>query len=364
MPIICNAKGAQFWKEVNAKLEELGKSVEDIHEVCPELAVTTLRKWQSKGALPASEHICLIKNCLDQWAETKPEPVNEISAGENPMVVDTNEIEKLKEKIKELTNANRSWGKKLYFANKQIIKFGGKPIEGNFEAPNDNERVAELEELLQSRDIELADLGKLSKETAEREAHYKAECDRLQNLVDEKDRAVKEAVAELEQTEGYLLEAKGSIQAAQECVDSKNEVIAAMMEDIEKLKAIAKDYVDELEERNRVINVYQHEKELLLDKNKALQATLHDERQCVNELLIKPSYYMKGGIECKDLIAIMLEDVSGINAFNLGNAIKYLWRWQGKNGAEDIAKCITYLEELRNGILDKATEESEAEGNC
>lgn len=310
MPIICNAKGVQFWKEVNAKLEELGKSVEDIHEVCPELAVITLRKWQSKGALPASEHICLIKTCLDQWAETKPEPVNEISAGENPMVVDTNEVEKLKAKI--TAQEKRMWtlAARIKTANKKLRACGQQEVKADdFEAPSDNERVAELEELLQSRDIELTDLGKLAKETAEREAHYKAECDRLSNLVDEKDRAINEALADMERLNGTLFEVKGSLLAAEECIDTKKELITALNEDVEKLKANFKDYVDKLEERNRVINVYQREKELLQNKIEELQRTCADERQCVNELLVKPSYYIKGGIECKDLIAIMLEEV-------------------------------------------------------
>lgn len=32
-------------------------------------------------------------------------------------------------------------------------------------------------------------------------------------------------------------------------------------------------------------------------------------------------------------------------SFNLGNAIKYIWRWQEKNGVEDLKKARWYLDD-------------------
>lgn len=52
---------------------------------------------------------------------------------------------------------------------------------------------------------------------------------------------------------------------------------------------------------------------------------------------INPSYY-KGKIECIDVI-------EQLNAsFCIGNVIKYVWRWKGKNGIEDLKKAKWYLE--------------------
>ena len=52
---------------------------------------------------------------------------------------------------------------------------------------------------------------------------------------------------------------------------------------------------------------------------------------------INPSYY-KGKIECIDVI----EQLEA--SFCIGNVIKYLWRWKGKNGIEDLRKAKWYLE--------------------
>lgn len=67
-----------------------------------------------------------------------------------------------------------------------------------------------------------------------------------------------------------------------------------------------------------------------------------------------PSHY-GGSIECIDAIAAATATLSGIEAFDVGNAIKYLWRWKQKNGKEDLEKAawyvnhlIKYLEGLRN----------------
>ena len=52
---------------------------------------------------------------------------------------------------------------------------------------------------------------------------------------------------------------------------------------------------------------------------------------------INPNYY-KGKIECIDVI----EQLGA--SFCIGNVIKYVWRWKGKNGIEDLRKAKWYLE--------------------
>lgn len=59
-----------------------------------------------------------------------------------------------------------------------------------------------------------------------------------------------------------------------------------------------------------------------------------------------PSHYTQGGIECIDAIKAATVGLTGIEAVCAGNAIKYMWRWKFKNGAEDIRKAMWYLEKL------------------
>ena len=55
-----------------------------------------------------------------------------------------------------------------------------------------------------------------------------------------------------------------------------------------------------------------------------------------------PSHYNMGGIECIDGIEAALgEHYIG---FLIGNVIKYCWRYEHKNGVEDIKKARYYLE--------------------
>ena len=59
-----------------------------------------------------------------------------------------------------------------------------------------------------------------------------------------------------------------------------------------------------------------------------------------------PSHYTQGGIECIDAIKAATIGLTGIEAVCTGNAVKYMWRWKFKNGAEDIRKAMWYLEKL------------------
>ena len=59
-----------------------------------------------------------------------------------------------------------------------------------------------------------------------------------------------------------------------------------------------------------------------------------------------PSHYTQGGIECIDAIKAATVGLTGTEAVCTGNAVKYMWRWKFKNGAEDIRKAMWYLEKL------------------
>ena len=56
-----------------------------------------------------------------------------------------------------------------------------------------------------------------------------------------------------------------------------------------------------------------------------------------------PKHYCKGGLECIDAIRAAVSDLQGIEAVYAGNVIKYVWRFKGKNGLEDLKKANQYL---------------------
>jgi len=57
-----------------------------------------------------------------------------------------------------------------------------------------------------------------------------------------------------------------------------------------------------------------------------------------------PAHYTQGGIECIDAIAAALG--AGFRPFLQGQVIKYLWRFEHKNQAEDLRKAQWYLNKL------------------
>lgn len=65
-----------------------------------------------------------------------------------------------------------------------------------------------------------------------------------------------------------------------------------------------------------------------------------------NDTVNHPPHYTQGGIECIEAIKAATVGLEGIEAVCTGNAIKYLWRWKQKNGAEDLRKAIWYIERL------------------
>ncbi|MED5019312.1 DUF3310 domain-containing protein [Paenibacillus chibensis] len=62
-----------------------------------------------------------------------------------------------------------------------------------------------------------------------------------------------------------------------------------------------------------------------------------------------PLHYNRGGIECIDAIEAATSGLSGPEAYNTGEAIKYLWRWKWRNGREDLQKANWYINRLIGG---------------
>ena len=59
-----------------------------------------------------------------------------------------------------------------------------------------------------------------------------------------------------------------------------------------------------------------------------------------------PDHYQLNGMEAIDIIAAVSKEYSGVAAFDIGNALKYIVRAKRKNGEEDIKKAIWYLNHL------------------
>ena len=63
------------------------------------------------------------------------------------------------------------------------------------------------------------------------------------------------------------------------------------------------------------------------------------------ERIDHPAHYgSRGGMECIEAIEAMVGVMPGEAAFAMGNALKYIWRYNGKGGAEDLRKAIWYIQ--------------------
>lgn len=59
-----------------------------------------------------------------------------------------------------------------------------------------------------------------------------------------------------------------------------------------------------------------------------------------------PTHYCQGGVECIDALKAATVNKKGIEAVCVANVIKYLFRYETKNGLEDVKKAQWYLSRL------------------
>lgn len=89
------------------------------------------------------------------------------------------------------------------------------------------------------------------------------------------------------------------------------------------------------------------------------QATCeNDESECCDkepnaDMVNHPSHYTQGGIECIDALKAATVSKTGIEAICTANAIKYLWRYEEKNGIEDVKKARWYIDRLIKELEEK-----------
>ena len=71
------------------------------------------------------------------------------------------------------------------------------------------------------------------------------------------------------------------------------------------------------------------------------------------DVVNKPRHYNQGGIECIDALKAATVSKTGIEAVCTANAIKYLWRYEEKNGVEDVKKARWYIDRLIRELEEK-----------
>ena len=64
------------------------------------------------------------------------------------------------------------------------------------------------------------------------------------------------------------------------------------------------------------------------------------------DMVSHPKHYTQGNIECIDALKAATVGKRGIEAVCVANVIKYLWRYEEKNGIEDVRKAKWYIERL------------------
>ena len=67
-------------------------------------------------------------------------------------------------------------------------------------------------------------------------------------------------------------------------------------------------------------------------------------------------YQSETGMEVIDVIHAFTFNLTGIEAFDTGNILKYICRWKEKNGVQDLEKAKWYLELMDQQIFEKETD--------
>ena len=97
---------------------------------------------------------------------------------------------------------------------------------------------------------------------------------------------------------------------------------------------------DELFASIEVVNV---------DDSKKVPASNEDIKKENDSKVVHPNHYNQDGIEVWDVINAFTKDLKGAEAFYAGNIIKYVLRWNHKNGIEDLEKAKVYIDKIIEG---------------
>ena len=80
------------------------------------------------------------------------------------------------------------------------------------------------------------------------------------------------------------------------------------------------------------------------------------------DMVNHPSHYQsESGLEVIDVIKAFTSNLTGIEATDTGNVLKYMCRWKNKNGVEDLKKAKWYLEHLIDNVENRIEEKDESD---
>lgn len=99
---------------------------------------------------------------------------------------------------------------------------------------------------------------------------------------------------------------------------------------------------DELFASIAIVNVDDSEK--VPDPNEDVKKDKENDSKIIHQ-----NYYNQDGIEVWDVINAFTKDLEGAEAFYAGNVIKYVLRWNHKNGIEDLEKAKIYIDKIIEG---------------
>ena len=74
-----------------------------------------------------------------------------------------------------------------------------------------------------------------------------------------------------------------------------------------------------------------------------------------------PKHYTNGSVECIDAIASAVVGKTPLEAVCVANIVKYLWRYNAKNGLEDVLKAKWYLDRLEKVVRSMTEYRDDAE---
>lgn len=80
--------------------------------------------------------------------------------------------------------------------------------------------------------------------------------------------------------------------------------------------------------------------------NYSMNGTEQENARMSKDNVNQPDHYTQGGVEAIDAITAATVNKTGIEAVCVANVIKYLWRYELKNGLEDVKKAQWYLNKL------------------
>ena len=69
-----------------------------------------------------------------------------------------------------------------------------------------------------------------------------------------------------------------------------------------------------------------------------------------------PDHYTFRGLEAIEVVKIMTATATGVEAYLLGCAVKYLYRYPRKNGKQDLEKAEQCIRMLREYLYGKSGE--------